>query len=228
MNYRDPQLQSRLAAEYVSGAMRGGARRRFESLMAADATLRREVRKWEDDIYPLAWSLPPKTPPRRVWRTIRARLHGAVPAMSWGWNGIYLWRLLAGGFATVVIAGITLYPMQVDRAAQAQLLAILQTPQDRAALVVRAGPDGVLHARTLADLAGVAGDKSMELWVIPPGQKPQSLGLVAATGSTAIPLVRPRGLSDIDQLAITLEPHGGSPSGLPTGPVVMSGKLFMI
>ena len=50
MNYRDPQLRARLAADYVSGAMRGGARRRFEGLMAADANLRRQVRGWEDDI----------------------------------------------------------------------------------------------------------------------------------------------------------------------------------
>lgn len=228
MNYRDPQLQSRLAAEYVSGAMRFGARRRFESLMAADAVLRREVRAWEADIYPLAWSLPPKTPPRRVWRTIRARLRGVAPAFSWGWNGIYLWRLLAGGFATVVIAGLVLYPMQVDRAAQAQLLAILQTPQERAAVVVRAGPDGVLHARTLEDLAGVAGDKSMELWALLPGQKPRSLGLVAATGATSIVLAKRKALADVPKLAITLEPAGGSPSGQPTGPIVMSGNLFEI
>ncbi|WZB73678.1 hypothetical protein WJ972_19975 [Achromobacter insuavis] len=80
MNYRDPQLRARLAADYVSGAMRGGARRRFEGLMAADANLRRQVRGWEDDIYPLLWSLPGRTPPGRVWRVIESRLRpGAAP-----------------------------------------------------------------------------------------------------------------------------------------------------
>jgi anti-sigma-K factor RskA len=167
-------------------------------------------------------------PPRHVWRTIRARLHGVAPALSWGWNGIYLWRLLAGGFATLAIAGIALYPMQVDRAAKAQLLAVLQTPQQQAVLVVRVGPDGMLHVRTLQDLGGVAGDKAMELWALPPGQKPQSLGVVAASGTTALALVRPHGLTGVPQLAVTLEPAGGSPTGLPTGPVVMSGGLFEI
>jgi anti-sigma-K factor RskA len=226
MNYRDPQLQSRLAADYVSGAMRGGARRRFESLMAADATLRREVREWEDQIYPLAWSLPPRTPPQRVWRAIRARLHGVAPTLSWGWNGIYLWRMLTGVLTTMMIAGATIYPMQVDHAAREQLLAVLQTPEARATLVVRAGADGVLHVRALENLASVAGDRALELWAIPPGQKPLSLGVVANDGATA--LKTSHGLNSVDQLAITLEPLGGSPSGNPTGPVVMSGKALQI
>ena len=56
--YDDPQLRARLAADYVSGAMRGGARRRFEGLMAADASLRRQVGSWEDVLYALVWAIP--------------------------------------------------------------------------------------------------------------------------------------------------------------------------
>jgi anti-sigma-K factor RskA len=226
MNYRDPQLQSRLAAEYVSGAMRGSARRRFEGLMAADATLRRTVRTWEEDIYPLAWSLAPQTPPRRGWRAIRARLHGVAPAFSWGWNGIYTWRLFSGALAAILIAGVVIYPMQVDRAAHAQLLAVLQNPQSQAMLVVQAEDNGVLRVRTLQSLASVAGDRALELWAIPPGQKPQSLGLIATNGLTA--LTRPHGLTGVAQLAISLEPPGGSPTGQPTGAIVMSGKVLEI
>ncbi len=226
MNYRDPQLQARLAAQYVSGAMRGGARRRFENLMAADASLRREVRQWEDDIYPLAWSLPPVVPPRRVWRAIQTRTCRSASVFSWGWNGVYSWRLLSGMLALMLVAGVFLYPMQVDRAAHAQLLAVLQSPQARAMLVVRAGSDGVLHVRALENLASVAGDRALELWAIPAGQKPQSLGLVAVGEATA--LVRSRGLAGVDQLAISLEPPGGSPTGQPTGAIVMSGKVLEI
>ncbi len=226
MNYRDPQLQSRLAADYASGAMRGAARRRFEGLMAADANLRRVVREWEEKLYPLAFALPPQTPPGRVWRAIQARLHRAAAARPWSWNGVYLWRLFSGALAALLIAGVVIYPTQVERAAQAQLLAVLQNPQARAMVVVQAGADGVLRVRALDDLAAVAGDRALELWAIPPGQKPQSLGLVPVAGSVS--LMRPKGLAGVDQLAITLEPPGGSPSGQPTGPVVMSGKVLEI
>lgn len=224
MNYRDSELQARLAADYVSGTMRGGARRRFEGLMAADATLRREVREWEDKIYPLTLSLPPQTPPRRVWRAIHARIHTSTPASPWSVNGLYLWRLLTGAFAFALVAGVSLYPQQVERAAQAQLLAVLQNPQAGATLIVRADASGVLHIRALEDLSSVAGNRALELWALEPGAPPLSLGLVAMNGVTT--LMRPRGRAGAGQLAITLEPPGGSPSGLPTGPVVMSGKLL--
>jgi anti-sigma-K factor RskA len=223
MNYRDPELRQHLAADYVSGAMRGGARRRFEGLMAADAALRREVREWEGEIYPLVWSLAPQMPPGRVWRGIQARLPGRASS-NWGWGGLYAWRLLSAALALVLAVGLTLYPQQVDRAARAQLMAVLQTSQARAVLVVRAGPDGVLHVRTLEDLAAVSDGRAMELWVLPPGQKPRSAGLLATNGATA--LARPAGLTTVDQLAVSLEPPGGSPTGQPTGPVVMTGKLL--
>lgn len=225
MNYGNPQLRERLAAEYVSGAMRGGARRRFEGLMAADANLRRQVRDWEDDIYPLVWSLPPSTPPQRVWRAIQARLRIAAPS-RWGWSGLYFWRLLSGGLAALLIAGVVIFPGQVDRAAQEQMMAVLQTPKSEAMLVVRADGTGAVHVHTLQNLLPYSDGKALELWVISPGQAPVSLGLVQPQGLTAFS--RPRGLAGVGQLAVSLEPPGGSPTGSPTGPVIMSGDVLEI
>ncbi|ALX86004.1 hypothetical protein A7P25_13845 [Achromobacter xylosoxidans] len=223
MNYSDPELRARLAADYVAGAMRGGARRRFEGLMAADANLRRQVREWEDDIYPLLWSLPARVPPRRVWRAIESRLK---PGGARGRQGLAFWRVLSGALAAVLVAGVVVYPMQVDRAARTQLMAVLQSPEAQAMLVVRADERGGLHVQALQDLASRAGGKALELWVIPPGQAPQSVGLVAPEGLTALP--RAQGLEGVQTLAITLEPPGGSPSGKPTGPVIMSGDVLKI
>lgn len=226
MNYADPQLRARLAADYVSGALRGRARSRFEALMAADANLRRQVREWEDDLYPLIWAMPPRTPPRRVWRDIRQRIRRAAPARPWGWNGLYLWRLCTAALAALMIVGAVIYPVQVDRAARAQLMAVLQSPEAQAFLVVRADPSGAIHVVTLQNLTEMAAGRSLELWAIPPGQKPQSLGLVAADGVTT--LKRPRGLEGVQTLAISLEPPGGSPTGTATGPIVMSGDVLKI
>ena len=65
---------------------------------------------------------------------------------------------------------------------------------------------------------------SLELWVIPSGEQPISIGLLSE-GSQVIWL-----RSSIDQpeemtLAISKEPLGGSPNGLPTGPVLTSARF---
>ena len=224
MNYHDAELQGRLAARYVSGALRGGARRRFEQLMTANASLRRTVHEWEDQLYPIVHALPPIAPPKRVWRRIRERLH-PHGASRWGWHGVYLWRALSGALALAIIAGVALYPMQVEEAARHRMVAVLQNTTG-AMLVIRADGNDAVHIRTLQNLGSVAGDRALELWAIAPGGSPQSLGLVAADGTTV--LERPAGLTASHLLAITLEPQGGSPTGQPSSAPIMSGTLLEI
>jgi hypothetical protein len=63
-----------------------------------------------------------------------------------------------------------------------------------------------------------------ELWALSKGATiPVSLGVLPADGR----LVRAQAQDHRPdtQLLISLEPKGGSPSGLPTGPVVYGGKL---
>lgn len=70
----------------------------------------------------------------------------------------------------------------------------------------------------------IAENKSYELWVIPAGQKPESLGLLSEKETTQLTLsdIRiPAGAT----IAITLEPHGGSPTAQPTGPVLYTDQL---
>jgi anti-sigma-K factor RskA len=78
----------------------------------------------------------------------------------------------------------------------------------------------------VADLA-IARDRALELWMLPDGRPPQSLGLVPATGIERVPLRSPVGvaLQGIPALAVSLEPPGGSPTGAPTGPVLYTGRV---
>ena len=71
------------------------------------------------------------------------------------------------------------------------------------------------------------GDHSAELWVIPKGGKPSTLGLVATdkpdwkpATHAAKTLIREGAV-----LAISIEPTGGSPTGQPTGPVILTGAI---
>ena len=50
MNYQHPELQKRLAAEYVLGSLQGKARLRFERLMVEQPSLRRLVAAWDTEV----------------------------------------------------------------------------------------------------------------------------------------------------------------------------------
>ena len=64
--------------------------------------------------------------------------------------------------------------------------------------------------------------RAYELWLIPDADAPpQSLGLLPASGRQTVTV--PAALRT--QLAVSIEPAGGSPTGLPTGPVIYRGVL---
>ena len=66
-----------------------------------------------------------------------------------------------------------------------------------------------------------------ELWLIPPDGRPRAAGLLHADQTVVLTL--PPELAALAKnnavLAVSLEPPGGSTTGLPTGPVIATGKL---
>ncbi|MEW6708124.1 MAG: hypothetical protein AB1430_25030, partial [Pseudomonadota bacterium] len=74
MDYGRSSLADALAAQYVAGTLRGGAKRRFEALLPGHPGLRAAVRAWQDRLMPLTAVLPPEAPPAAVWRGIERRL----------------------------------------------------------------------------------------------------------------------------------------------------------
>ncbi len=70
--------------------------------------------------------------------------------------------------------------------------------------------------------------RSFELWLIPTGEtRPRSLGLIQPGQPIRldIPSDLAGRVTPDATLAVSLEPPGGSPTGLPTGPVIAVGKL---
>jgi anti-sigma-K factor RskA len=74
-----------------------------------------------------------------------------------------------------------------------------------------------------ADAAG----RAPELWLIPAGGTPRSLGLVSINRAHTVTV--PDALRDAlvngSVLAITLEPSSGAPQGIPTGPIIAKGDI---
>jgi anti-sigma-K factor RskA len=77
-------------------------------------------------------------------------------------------------------------------------------------------------------------DKALEVWVVPPGGAPQSLGLFPSerSGTTAVLVLPPEVVEALSTpnsaLAVSLEPKGGSATGQPTGPVLFSGGVVPV
>jgi anti-sigma-K factor RskA len=72
--------------------------------------------------------------------------------------------------------------------------------------------------------------RSYELWLVNKGLRaPRSLGVVQnaafTVASSRLAGISPNIVRD-STFAVTLEPLGGSPSGLPTGPILYSGTLL--
>ena len=69
--------------------------------------------------------------------------------------------------------------------------------------------------------------RALELWLIPSGDRPRSLGLIQAGQPIrlTIPPELAGAFTSDATLAVSLEPPGGSPTGPPTGPVIAHGKL---
>ena len=71
-----------------------------------------------------------------------------------------------------------------------------------------------------------ASDKSLQLWALPPGKGPQSLGVLSGQKLMHLTVAQTQ-VQAVPTLAISLEPKGGVPSERgPTGPVLFKGALI--
>ncbi|HEU5296432.1 MAG TPA: anti-sigma factor [Burkholderiaceae bacterium] len=234
MDYAKPELADALAAQYVTGTLRGRARQRFEALLGAHATLRAAVRRWQDRLIPLTAVLAPQTPPLRVWQNVERTLWPqlATVAPPW-WQRLAFWRGASGAASVAALALAVLLAMPGEQAPP--IVIVLQGTGDAAqppgTFVASFSADGrSLVTRPLQPVA-VQSDRVLELWAVPPQGTPRSLGLISGNGVTVIARDKlPQNVleqANTSALAVSVEPPGGSPTGAPTGPVVFAGKLTL-
>lgn len=237
MDYSRTALADRLAADYVMGTLRGPARRRFESLLLAHPALRTAVNDWQRRLAVLSADVTPVEPSPAVWPRVQHRLFGhesgpsaATSAAATGlvrwWQRLGLWQ----GLATVAtVAAVSLgVALQQPPSVQPPIVVVMASADPTAAaapaqFVASIGGDG--RSLVLKPLAGatLTASQALELWALPAQGAPRSLGLVSASNTTTV--VRAALLRNTAALAVSVEPTGGSPTGLPTGPVISVGQL---
>jgi len=246
MNYRKhPQLIEKLAAEYVLGTLRSRARTRFARLMLEDAAVRRSVLEWETMLTPMTVAVAERQPPQRLWRAIAARKTPSIaPAQvrTSIWDSLGFWRNLGLAATACTVALVTAgllrqpevlqVPMVLEVPSKQRQESYVATLTDKSGKVVAvayaARNSNELWVRRV-DLAPGSGH-AHELWALPAekGAAPRSLGIIPAgdKGTLLLASAADQSLRDVPALAISLEPSGGSKTGLPTGPVLASGPCL--
>ena len=221
MNYDRPELLDRLAAEYALGTLRGAARRRFERLCVQIPAARLTLHRWEDDWVHLSRALAPVQPSAGVWTKVSRRLFGdaaAAPRRT-RWR---TWQLAAAAGLVAVVLVVSLFVRQLVPP-PLQTVAILGTDSAHPVWrLERRLPLAALRIEVVGAVPPAAG-KSYELWALPRGRAPVSLGLLPAAGRAERALSEPQraALLAADKVAVSVEPAGGSPTGGPTGPIVI-------
>lgn len=251
--HRHPELLDRLAAAYALGTLRGGARRRFETLARERAPVRAAALVWQSRMLSVNELQAPEAPPAAVWTRIdnlvRAEREQAAmsqartapaPVRGGWWRSLPLWRgtTAAGALATVLAVvtavglrddlGAQIGELQARLEAQPQIeyVAVLNDEQASASMLVTFDPKSRQLTLQRVGSYQEAADKSLQLWALPPSGAPRSLGVLSQDKLLKLAADQ-QAVGGVPALAISLEPLGGVPSERgPTGPVLFKGALI--
>jgi anti-sigma-K factor RskA len=247
-----PDLVDRLAAAYALGTLRGGARRRFESLARQSPVLRVAAQVWQERFMAITELQPAQAPGPNVWKRIENLLAAEARAATgpvadpgpgllqrarnW-WRGAALAAgvaALAAGVVTVNLRGelqgrqTQLAALQAQLAAQPDVryVSVLTDDQARPALLVTFDPGRSTLTLKRVGSYREAPDKSLQLWALPATGAPRSLGVLAQQPVLKLAAAE-QVIGQAPALAISLEPRGGVPGeGGPTGPVLWKGAVL--
>ena len=248
----EPPSTDILAGEYVLGVLDAGQRAEVERRIAGDPGFARLVTQWENRLAPLLESFGSEAVPAHLWPRIRTSLGwpAATTASPRVWQRTGFWQgmtALAAALALVAVfsrrdleptapaptpVAVTptaptppTLPAEPEQATKpvTPLLHDDGTPGWLASVDKAQGKVLMVPVPAAADAAG----RAPELWLIPAGGAPRSLGLVSIdrAHTVAVPDTLRDALVNGSVLAITLEPSSGAPQGIPTGPIIAKGDI---
>jgi len=221
---RHRQLDA-LIGEYMLGSLRGGARRRFERALREEPVVALRLRTLQQEFTPKYSENVVQAPPTDGWQRLARELNLAQYRTPW-FSRVSFLRGWALGVTAAFVFGVALLALRATT--EPTLTPIAQ-------LAMKGAPPSVTAAlsadrRTLELRAArpilASRLQSYELWVIPEGGAPLSLAVLGQLDATLqVPEGHRGQLRKGAVLAITVEPAGGSPTGGPTGPVILSGAI---
>lgn len=216
-----------LCGEYLVGTLRGGARRRFERALREEPRVATTFAYWQRTFAVKYSDRVAVAPDPGTWRRLEQTLDLARYRLPW-YRRIGLWQGWAAAATAALVLAIAVQTLR-PTVPESQLVAIAQLAGEGQAATVTAllSKDGrTLELRAARPV--VAGpQQSYELWLLPAeGTAPISLAVVGQLDARfELPAAQVGRLRSGAKLAVSVEPAGGSPTGAPTGPVILVGGV---
>ena len=228
----EPPPDDVLAGEFVLGVLDTVQHRAAQARVESDRAFALRVAEWERRLGPWLADIEPVEAPEQVWARIRTRLgwNEGERAPTGFWQSLGFWRA-ATVLSTVVAVAAIVWTLQIAQP---------PTPTPGARPVIPlAHDDGTpgwlasvdsSHGTVLVVPVPSAPDSQgrvTELWLIPAGKAPRSLGLVSINKSytVTVPEDVRAALVAGSVLAVTLEPATGVPHAAPSGPIIAKGAI---
>lgn len=233
--------QEALAAEFALGLLDADQAARCEALLGSDPDFAARVEAWQRHLIEIDMTVSPEPPTEGLWRRIeagiaspaavRAPVHAQAQVgtrQGWFaslWGHLPAWRAmgLAAGAACLALAmALTVQTRSIARTPV--LVAVMMSDQNRPLALVNAFRDGRAELVPLQALNAPEG-KSLQVWTLwDRSRGPVSVGLLEAMRNIDLRVAGLPSTSPDQLFEVTLEPAGGSPTGRPTGPILMKGN----
>lgn len=235
---RPNRPNEQLASEYALGILTNDDKNKADALFVNDPSFRLMVEEWQERIAPMLDKDGEVPAPETVWREVETQLFGEededVPKNTGFWSNVAFWRRMAFACLAVIALLFSIIALRVGEQApvpadRSGFVAALNLTEDKPTFLVQMDMDtGILNIRA----ANMSKTESLapELWLIPDGGEPLSLGIIFANGNTTLN-IEPSLLQSFKfgaTLAVTLEPADGAPNGKPTGQIIATGPLQTI
>lgn len=243
--WRDhPDLVDLLASAYVSGALQGPARRRFEAVCRQDPSVAANADAWARRLMPLNLIHPPMAPSSATWESIAQRTGTAGPATplasargsASSWWQRWLRPIPAAALAIGLLLGNLLPHMwPTEPATQKTLLpdsyvGVLATPGGKPGLIVSSLRHGrAIEVKQVAATA-LTDAQELHLWRIDKDGQATSIGPIPNVKFARVALPEPaeKLFFTAVELAVSIESKGSRPA-IPSQPYAyrgLCGKLW--
>jgi anti-sigma-K factor RskA len=212
-----------LAAEYALGLIDGEELSVTHARAARDAGFAAHVARWQERLVAMTDGIAPVAPPKRAKKTLMARLFAKERVTFlqrlWVWKGI--------SFAAIALVAYLAMPLLRPAPEQPGAVYATSMAAEDSTLQMLAVVDPARGDIALRRVAGGApAGRVLELWALLPERAPISLGVLPEGDVARVAL--PADLAaDVAQitLAVTDEPTGGAPEGVPTGTILAVGAV---